>query len=497
MTAAAVFAAAPKACGAVWVRSAAGPVRDAWLALVGALLVGDAREEEENIPRVIRLPATPQLGHLRGGIDLAASLAAGRPIFLRGVLDGSPSAVFVVPMAERLEGDAAAALAEAVDDGRGMILLDEGEADDAIPPAALTERAGLIVDLRDVAWHAREPVLYTASTIARARHRLSPSALDVSEIEAMVRAAAALGVSGIRPARFALRVMQVAAALDGRVKTNEADAAIAARLVLAPRATAAPSGADAPEEPQRAEPSEPSTAASESDTPADRDDSPHEEPSDDLDRTEPPDPEVLCDLVVAAALASLPGGVLDMLSSRRADRASAPRGAGSTRFRRGEGARGRAMRSRPGPLRDAARIDVVATLTAAAPWQRWRQALMEQTLRGAPPEVSANASTTARRLIIHPDDIRLRRFKPRTETLLMFVVDASGSAALNRIAEAKGAVELMLGDAYARRDQVALIAYRDRGAELVVPPTRSLTRAKRCLTMLPAGGGTPLAHGLD
>ena len=99
--------------------------------------------------------------------------------------------------------------------------------------------------------------------------------------------------------------------------------------------------------------------------------------------------------------------------------------------------------------------------------------------------------------MIHKDDFRISRFKQRTETATIFVVDASGSAALHRLAEAKGAVELLLADCYVRRDQVALIAFRGSAAELLLPPTRSLARAKRSLAGLPGGGGTPLAAGLD
>ena len=102
-----------------------------------------------------------------------------------------------------------------------------------------------------------------------------------------------------------------------------------------------------------------------------------------------------------------------------------------------------------------------------------------------------------RRIEVHPDDFRIVRFRQRTETSIVFAVDASGSTALHRLGEAKGAVELLLADCYVRRDHVALIAFRGREATLLLPPTRSLTRAKRCLAGLPGGGATPLAAGID
>jgi magnesium chelatase subunit D len=91
----------------------------------------------------------------------------------------------------------------------------------------------------------------------------------------------------------------------------------------------------------------------------------------------------------------------------------------------------------------------------------------------------------------------VRRYKSQPRATTVFVVDASGSAALNRLAEAKGAVELMLGECYIRRDQVALLAFRGTTAELLLPPTGALARARRCLGSLPGGGGTPLAAGME
>jgi magnesium chelatase subunit D len=101
------------------------------------------------------------------------------------------------------------------------------------------------------------------------------------------------------------------------------------------------------------------------------------------------------------------------------------------------------------------------------------------------------------RIAVRPEDFRIVRFRQRAETSIVFAVDASGSTALHRLGEAKGAVELLLADCYARRDHVALIAFRGSEAAVLLPPTRSLTRAKRSLAGLPGGGATPLAAGID
>ena len=122
------------------------------------------------------------------------------------------------------------------------------------------------------------------------------------------------------------------------------------------------------------------------------------------------------------------------------------------------------------------------TLRAAAPWQKIRK---------------ATAKNQQAKIQVRAEDFHVARIKQKTATTTLFVVDASGSSALNRLAEAKGAVELLLADCYVRRDQVALIAFRGKQAELLLPPTRSLVRAKRSLSGLPGGGGTPLATAID
>ena len=193
----------------------------------------------------------------------------------------------------------------------------------------------------------------------------------------------------------------------------------------------------------------------------------------------------LDEVILAAIKAALPPDVLAALH------ASAGRPRGRSQGKAGalqkSDKRGRPAGVRRGELRAGARLNLIETLRAAAPWQPLRRR-----------EAAATGAESARpRVLIRKDDFRISRFKHRAESTTIFVVDASGSAALHRLAEAKGAVELLLADCYIRRDQVALIAFRGSIAELLLPPTRSLARAKRSLAGLPGGGGTPLAAGLD
>ena len=143
------------------------------------------------------------------------------------------------------------------------------------------------------------------------------------------------------------------------------------------------------------------------------------------------------------------------------------------------------MGARKGEPRAGQRINVLETLRAAAPWQRLRRSTLPPT------------STKLPRVVVRKEDFHVTRFRQLGQTTTVFVVDASGSSALNRLAEAKGAVELLLADCYVRRDSVAVLAFRGKVAEVLLPPTRSLARAKRSLAGLPGGGGTPLATAID
>ena len=145
---------------------------------------------------------------------------------------------------------------------------------------------------------------------------------------------------------------------------------------------------------------------------------------------------------------------------------------------------GQALPSRQGRPSYKHKIDILKTIQAASPWQKIRRV------------EDPNAFTSSQRIIVKVDDIYLKQFVQRTTTVTVFVVDASGSSAMERLSEAKGAVELLLAQCYIRRDQVALMTFRGKQVELILPPTRSLVRAKRLLAGMPGGGGTPLASAI-
>lgn len=487
---AALFAVDPAGLGGVALRASADPGRDQWLALVKALLPA-------GVP-LRRIPLHISDSALLGGLDLAATLQAGRPVSQRGVLAQADGGVVMLAMAERLSAATAARLAAVLDCGEvllerdglalrqparlGMVALDEGQEDEEQLPAALLDRLAFHLHLQSGI--PESSIYWSRADIEAARSRLPNTGLDAQIVQALCATAQALGVASLRAPLLALRVARAAAALVGEATASADHATLAARLVLAPRATRLPPPPPPPPDTQ------PEDADDSAQTP---DDVPEPEPPQDAS----PEPEAgsegyqaLAETVLAATQAAVPAGLLAALQVGQASRARAQTAGRAGAVRKNQN-RGRPIGARRGEPRQGARLNVLETLRAAAPWQTLRRRTR------AEPSATRPAQAGQLRIEVRRDDFHVTKFKQNSQTTTIFVVDASGSSALNRLAEAKGAVELLLADCYVRRDQVAVIAFRDKQAELLLPPTRSLPRAKRSLAGLPGGGGTPLASGLD
>jgi magnesium chelatase subunit D len=541
LRAAALIAVDPVGLGGVALIAQHGPVRERWIALLRSLL-------PPGTP-VRRVPLHVRDDRLIGGLDLSATLQSGRPVAQTGLMVEADGGLLMLVMAERVSESTAARLCAALDTGEvalardglselrparfGVIALDERIDDDRASnderlPARLLERLAFHLSLGDVSIGdiglldgdadgrgslSRSPgspgSLAQAPDIAAARARLMQVSTPDDVMQAICTAALALGVDSLRGSLLALRAARASAALDARDTVSPDDASLAARLVLSPRATrlpaAPPDESDANDEPDstpedpsddQPEPSPDADQPEQTPPPEELTDNPAEHPQND-DDTPPeedpdqPDPDMSLDeLILEAAKASIPAGLLARLAMTKA---MASRGAAGGRAgaRREGSLRGRPIGTRPGLPRDGARLALIDTLRTAAPWQ---------TLRRREIAASAASSGSPRRasqIEVRASDFRVARVQERAETITIFAVDASGSSALNRLAEAKGAVELLLADCYVRRDKVAVIGFRGRAAEVVLAPTRSLVRAKRGLSGLPGGGGTPLAAGIS
>ena len=467
--AAALIALTGETIGGIHLRSPPGPVRDYWLERVKQLSKQDP---------IRKIPANIPEGRLLGGIDLGATLQHGRPIAETGMLGECHGHIVIAAMAERLPRNTVHHLCTALDHGAitvaregieaetpariALIANDEGTEDESAH-AALIDRLGIGLDMTTLGIHDVEDELFRRRDVERAIDALAYVTISEEHLTALATLTASLGIDSPRPTLAAAKVARASAALRQSEVVEEEDVARALRLCLIPRAQQLPEMAEPPPEP-----------------------APEPEQTDDAEpppmaEQPPPDEERLLE----AALAQLPAGLLEQLQIRSARLRQSSTGSAGDQHRHQN--KGRPTGVFRGDHRRGGRVNILATLRAAAPWQPLRR--QEQTER-------AN-ETPPRHLQIRRDDIHLTRFQQRRETLTLFVVDASGSAALQRLAEAKGAVELLLADCYVRRDQVALIAFRDEQAELLLPPTRSLVRAKKTLAALPGGGATPMAAALD
>ena len=487
-----LFALDPVGTGGVRLRAGAGPVRDMWLTLLRNLL---------GVASLRRMPLSITDERLLGGLDLPATLASGRPVLQKGLLAEIDGSIVLLAMAERLPTATAARLCAVMDNAEvrlerdgltvctptrfGVVALDEGQSDDETVVIGLRDRLAFDLDLSLVSPRVASAADFSEQWIANnidiaaARKRLANIQVSDDIIAAVCGTALALGVDSSRASLLALRVARVNAALDENEVVTEEDASIAAQLVLGPRATRLPSMAEQ-EQPEQQEPeqeaeseTQPEQHAAEPDTPPDHE-SESPAPQDATQKLE--------DKVLEATQAAIPAGLLSQLMNGNFLQQRAASGKSGAPLKNGQ--RGRPAGSRRAMPAHGQRLHLIDTLRAAAPWQKLRRMQISDPLAAA-------------RVQVRAEDFHITRIKQKTGTTTLFVVDASGSSALHRLAEAKGAVELLLADCYVRRDQVAVIAFRGKTAEILLPPTRSLVRAKRSLSGLPGGGGTPLASAID
>ena len=507
--------------GGIWLRAPFGPVRELWL-----------RHLSETGLNTVKLPGNIDVERLLGGIDLSRTLQSGLLQMQTGLLQQADLGLVCISMAERFPTALIAPMTQAMDTQSlpplkinntessvrtqfGVVALDESMADDPPMSPALQERLGLWFDLQDIApsdvsdvslnTHSDDSALdvmgiqIAPDALAWMKQSLPHILWTDEQVLAVCSTALGLGIDSLRVPTLALRVACCHAALHARSHIADDDLAFAARRVLAPRATQLPAPAenasdaepqnssDSSAEPDQAqeqssnslEPTEtpnPSESAKDEEDTSSTDTSEEDTNTQDEALSDLPSSEKLQEMMIAAALASLPPDVLEGLLTKPGRNLGNTSGR-SGQFRSGM-QRGRPLPPRTGRPGGHARLHILSTLRAAAPKQR---------LRG---------NTQQGRVAIRSEDFHVHRYQQHSSSCLILALDASGSAALQRLAEAKGAVELLLQQSYARRDSVCIVSFKGAKAQLLLPMTRSLVRAKRAMMGLPGGGGTPLALAL-
>ena len=504
----------PHGLGGVILRARSGPVRDRWLAYLNTIAqLGGMR-----LP-LRKMPLGISDENLIGGIDLDQTLRTGKAVLRQGLLAQCDQQLLLIPMAERVEVGAVAKVVSALDNGFisierdgqsrrieshfGVVALDEGIEDDEQPNEKIRQRAAFLLNLDILGWRdlpeSDDDFVPDSKSIQYARENFSNITVSEDSLNALVGVAEQLGVISIRALTLAINTAKCLAAFDSEDEVTSVHLQRAIALVLSPRATRLPQSAPPEEEeiPQESDEQPENEQDPVDQEPPPPPETPPEDEKQDEDKEDQEDeeqepesntetPQALEDEILEAAQAAIPADLL----ARLADLADlkTPKGmGGKTGAVKVGRMRGRPLGTMPGMPEGGKTLSIIDTLRAAVPWQRVRRAEM----------IAAGKTIPLGKIIIRKEDFRIKRYQERTQTLTMFIVDASGSSAMHRLAEAKGAVELLLAECYIRRDQVAVMSFRGSAAELILAPTRSLVKAKRALSGLPGGGGTPLARAID
>lgn len=508
----------------------------------GGLLIGGRKgtakttlvraAQELLIPRkIIDLPLNVTEDMLFGSIDIEYAVSKGERRFLPGILGKANDNVLYIDEANLLSQELLTAVLDANTAGFNHVerdgisfthevnytVIGTMNPEEGILPGHILDRFGMYVDVQGEAEIANrveiiKRALAYGKDIAKFRKQYAESIAELRELvnvsretlkqvevtEAMMQLAAQMCAqafcAGHRAEIYLLEAARAIAALEKRTYILPKDMQEAAVYVLAHRMRTPPETQEMEQEQQQNEEPEENQeqeqnqdeASEQSDElppppplPDNEDDGSDENSDENNEQDEKQEEEQNSNqLAPEEQIADIdrtfkiPKLILDMGKNTTLRRGSGKRSATKTDLKQGRYVRAELPKAK---VEDLA-FD--ATIRAAAPYQRMRE---------------ANGCA----LNIQKEDLRQKVREKRIGNTFLFAVDASGSmGARERMRAVKGAIFYMLQDAYQKRDRVGMLAFRRQKAEVLLPITRSVDLAQKCLAEMPTGGKTPLADGL-
>ena len=487
----------------------------------------EERETEVIEAPFVQVPLNVMEDRLIGSADLEESVKSGKSVFSPGLLAKAHRGVLYVDDINLLDEETANILLNVVTEGKVVVeregisltypcrpLLiatfnpDEGElrdhlldriavalsADaDVMEIKSRVEAVGAVLGFSPGSKQATpeaEQALADAieneedlkTAIVFAREFIKDVTIAPSQIQYLCEEAIRAGCQGHRAEIFACEVARASAALEGRSITSE-DLRLAVKLAIAPRGTFinTPENQDEmmppPPPPPPPPPMDQQNDESENDEQEEQEEEQEEPPEDEENNDQPDVPDVPQEFMFDIDATPMDPDLIDFAGRER-------NGKGGGRGLIFSQDRGRYIKPML-PKGKVVRLAVDATLRASAPYQKGRR------------ERSMGTNKEGRGVYIEPADTRVKKMARKAGSLIIFVVDASGSMALNRMNAAKGAAMSLLTEAYQSRDQICLIPFQGDRADVLLPPTRSIAMAKRRLEAMPCGGGSPLADALQ
>jgi len=478
----------------------------------------------------VELPLGCTEDRLVGSLDVQASMETGKPIFEPGLLAQAHRGVLYIDDVNLLQDDLVSLLLTAIESGvnrvereglsvahpcRPLVVATWNPEEGLLRPHLLDRLAvALSTDQQTVYTEIEERVSAVGATLdfgdnmdaqlaesqkgiealqtslVFSRAQLEDVRITDDQLQRLAEESARGQCEGHRAEVFAAKIAKASAALAGRDFCNADDVQQGVKLAIMPRIRVAQERMEEemdnqappppPPPPQMDDNSQDEQDQQEQDEQQEEDQEPEEQEEETEEDMQQELPEEF--------MISAEGAIVDedLLKFQNQQKKSGRSGKGSKIYSMDRGRYVKAMLPKGGDAKTG-KIALDATLRNAVVFQKIRR---EEAKKKYKPEELRN-------VYVEKSDIWVKKMARKAGALVIFVVDASGSMALNRMQNAKGAVLRLLESAYQNRDQVALIPCRGISAEVLVPPTSSVARASGSMQVLPCGGGTPLAHALS